>query len=86
MRIASLIVKAAPASFSRLMPLLESIPGVAVHAAEASSGRLILTVEDGPDWSTADSLVRVQATDHVMSLTLAYEYSDEVSDFQEMPS
>jgi nitrate reductase NapD len=86
MRIASLIVKAVPKCVESLKASLEAIPGVEVQAADKALGRLIVTVEDGPGWSTADSLLRVQATDHVMSVTLAYEYSDEVSDLQEMPS
>lgn len=86
MKIASLVLKAAPEQIPALSAELLRIPGVEVHGASREQGRLIATVEDGPGYSMTDSLLAVSQLPQVLALTLAYEYTDEgieIPEFQE---
>lgn len=76
MNIASLVLRAHPAQLAGLQKAVCSIPGSEVHAVSDKDGLMIVTVEDTPDHACADSLLKVQQLDHVMSITLAYEYSE----------
>lgn len=79
MKIASLVVRVRPEHIEALGASLKEIPGVEMHGANAESGRVIVTVEDGEGYSMADSLVAVSQTGQVLGVTLAYEYTDEGS-------
>jgi nitrate reductase NapD len=83
MKIASLVLRVAPEHIPALTEAVLKIPGVEVHGACHEQGRLIVTVEDGPDHSTADSLLAVNMAPHVLAVTLAYEYTDDGLELQE---
>ena len=83
MNIASLVVKAKPEHFDELRPILRAIPGVQVHGEAPETGCLIVTVEDGEGVSVTDSMVAVNLARHVLSVTLAYAYTDEGLETQE---
>lgn len=83
MKIASLVVKAKAAHFPELREILRAIPGVELHGESPETGRLIVTVEDGDEVSVADSILAVNLARHVLSVTLAYEYTDEGLENQE---
>lgn len=84
MKIASLVVKARADHFPELKASLAAIPGVQVHDEAPASGRLIVTVEDGEGYSMTDSIVAVNLARNVLSVTLAYEYTDEGLETQEV--
>jgi len=54
---------------------LEKIPGVEVHAT-SSDGRLIVTVEGGPDRNTLDTVTDLLNVQGVIATSLVYQYSD----------
>lgn len=83
MKIASLVVKARPEHFPELRETLRAIPGVELHGESTETGQLIVTVEDGPGYSVTDSILAINLARHVLSITLAYEYTDEGLEPQE---
>lgn len=83
MNITSLVVKAKPEHFAALRPTLRAIPGVELHGESPETGCLIVTVEDGDGVSVTDAMVAVNLAQHVLSVTLAYAYTDEGLELQE---
>lgn len=83
MNIASLVVRAKPEDFAALEGALAAIPGVELHGKSAEGGHLIVTVEDGEGYSTADSILAVSQAERVQAITIAYEYTDEGLELQE---
>ena len=77
MRLASLVMRVPPPHLDAAAAALGAIPGVQVHARDSATGKLIITVEDGPGYSTADSILAAHKVPHVVSATLAYEYSED---------
>ncbi|MBV7483585.1 chaperone NapD [Bordetella sp. BOR01] len=86
MRIVSLVLRIAPPHLDVARQALADIPGVQVHAADAATGKLIITVEDGPDHSTADSILAAHKIPYVLSATLAYEYGEDDAPSANEPS
>lgn len=78
MKIVSLVLKFLPDKADEVRAGVEAVPGASVEA-DSGDGRMIVVVEDGDDYSTADSIIKVHHVAHVMSVTLAYEYTDENS-------
>jgi nitrate reductase NapD len=76
MNIASLVVRTRPDHVDPVRERLERIPGVEIHG-EPVQGRLVVTVEDVPGRSTADTLIEVHQTEGVVAATLAYAYCDD---------
>ena len=76
MKIVSLVLKFAPAHAAEIRAGIEQVPGAAVHT-DTGDGRMIVLIEDGEGYSTSDSIIAVHQVPHIMSVTLAYEYSDE---------
>ena len=83
MKIVSLVLRVIPQELTALQQGALRIPGLEWHQADASRGIAIVTVEDGEDYSLADSLIAVSQLPEVQSLTLAYEYTDEGLELQE---
>jgi len=83
MKIVSLVLKFLPERADEVRAGIEAVPGASV-ANDAGDGRMIVVVEDGEGYSTADSIIKVHHVPHVMSVTLAYEYSDEGLEAQQM--
>ncbi|MGE5384857.1 MAG: chaperone NapD [Betaproteobacteria bacterium] len=76
MKIASLVLKFLPEHGPAIQDAISEIPGASVEV-DSGDGRMIVLVEDGEGYSTADSILNVHQVPGVMSITLAYEYSDE---------
>lgn len=75
MRIVSLVMRVLPEQIPTARAGLEQIPGVQVHAEDFDAGRMIVTVEDGADYSVADSIIAAHKVPQVLSATLAYEFN-----------
>jgi len=76
MKIVSLVLKFAPEHAAAVRAGVETVAGASVHT-DTGDGRMIVLVEDGEGYATSDSIIEVHKVPHVMSVTLAYEYSDE---------
>ncbi|HJW03040.1 MAG TPA: chaperone NapD [Azospira sp.] len=76
MRLVSLVLKFLPEHGPAVRQGVEQVPGASVEA-DPGDGRMIVVVEDGDGYSMADSIIEVHKVAHVMSVTLAYEYTDE---------
>jgi len=81
MKIASLVLRCRPDDRTDLEANVIRIPGVEVHGR--GDDRLIVTVEDGEGYAMTDSLVAASTDPRVMSVTLAYEYTDEGLELEE---
>lgn len=76
MRIVSLVLKFLPEHSAAIREAVGRVPGAGVEA-DSGDGRMIVLVEDGEGYALSDSIIEVHKVDHVMSVTLAYEYTDE---------
>ncbi|MDR2788535.1 MAG: chaperone NapD [Candidatus Accumulibacter sp.] len=76
MKIVSLVLKFPPCHTFEVGKSVEAVPGASV-AADGGDGRMIVLLEDGPDYAVSDSILQIHQIPQVMSATLAYEYSDE---------
>ncbi len=83
MKIASLVLKFLPESAAEVRAGVEQVPGASV-AVDTGDGRMIVVVEDVDGLSTADAIIKVHHVPHVMSVTLAYEYTDEGLEAREL--
>lgn len=83
MKIVSLVLRVAAQDFPALKASALQIPGVEWQAQDTDRGVAIVTIEDGPGYSLADSMIAVSRLPEVHSLTLAYEYTDEGLELQE---
>lgn len=82
MKIVSLVLKFMPRHADKIKPAIEAVPGASV-AADSGDGRMIVLLEDGPDYAVSDSIIQVHQIPQVMSVTLSYEYSDEAHALEE---
>jgi nitrate reductase NapD len=82
MRIVSLILRIKGSEQAAARAALLQIPGVEIQAEEASSGHVIVTVEDVDtpvqELSVHDAIIAVHQVPQVMSATLAYEFNEEL--------
>ena len=85
MDISSAVVHAMPRSQDDVRAQLEALPGVEIHA-ETPDGRFIVTVEDTPGGSAADTVMRLHSLRGVLAATMVYQYSDEALETKEEPS
>lgn len=76
MKIISLVLKFLPEHAATIAPLIDAVPGASVQL-DNGDGRMIVLIEDGEGYSTADSIIQVHQVPHLMSVTLAYEYTDD---------
>ncbi|MBI4755676.1 MAG: chaperone NapD [Betaproteobacteria bacterium] len=79
MEIASLVIHALPERLDAVRAGFAGIPGVSLNAA-TPDGRLVVTVEDVAGQTVPQAIDRLQAVDGVMSVLLAYQYSDAEQD------
>jgi len=82
MKIVSLVLKFLPEHSNAIKSAVEAVPGASV-AADSGDGRMIVLLEDGPDYAVSDSILQVHQIPQVMSTTLSYEYSDEAHALEE---
>lgn len=83
MKIVSLVLKYIPAHAAAIAADVEAIPGAAV-AHDDGAGKMIVVIEDGEGYAVSDSIIQVHQVAAVMSVTLAYEYSDEALALEEV--
>ena len=83
MKIVSLVLKYFPASAAQVKAGVEAVAGVTV-ALDDGAGRMIVVVEDGEAYAVSDSIIQVHQVADIMSVTLAYEYSDEALALEEV--
>jgi nitrate reductase NapD len=74
MNISSAIVYALPGRADSLRTGLAGLPGVEIHA-ETADGRFVVTVEDVPGASAADTVMQLHRLDGVLSAAMVYQYS-----------
>jgi periplasmic nitrate reductase NapD len=83
MKIVSLVLKFPPEHTSTVAHAVEQVSGASV-AHDHGDGRMIVLIEDGEGYAVSDSIIEVHRVPHVMSVTLAYEYSDEALALEEV--
>jgi nitrate reductase NapD len=76
MDIASVVLHAIPGRRDEVRRALQGFQGVEIHA-ETEDGRFIVTVEDVPDTSTADTVVALHRLDGVLAAAMVYQYSEQ---------
>jgi nitrate reductase NapD len=84
MEVVSAIVHAIPGRGDEVRAALQRLAGVEIHA-ETADGRFIVTVEDRPDTSPADTIVALHRLDGVLAAAMVYQYSDQAIDTKEDP-
>lgn len=83
MKIVSLVLKYFPARAAQVKAGVATVPGATV-AHDDGAGRMIVVVEDGEGYAVSDSIIQVHQVADIMSVTLAYEYSDEALALEEV--
>ena len=76
MNISSIVVHTCQQNAAVLQGELASLSGVDVHGVN-EDGRIVITIEDTPDNSPADTLMIVQNMRGVLSASLIYNYCDD---------
>ena len=76
MNISSIVVHTRQQNAAVLQGELASLSGVDVHGVN-EDGRIVITIEDTPDNSPADTLMNVQNMQGVLSASLIYNYCDD---------
>ena len=74
MNLCSVVVHARPEKMIQVESSLTELPGVEVHGGSEEQGKLIVTVEDAPDISAADTMMSFNNIDGVISAILIYHY------------
>jgi len=82
MKIVSLVIKFLPRHAEEIRAAVNAVPGASVQS-DSGDGKMIVLLEDGPDYAVSDSILQVHHVPNVMSVTLAYEYSDDALTFEE---
>lgn len=73
--ICGVLVRARPERIEVAVAGLARLPGVEVHERTAD-GRLVVTVEDTPESTAADTLHKLHGVDGVIAASLVYHYHD----------
>jgi len=76
MNITSAVVHSAPHSRDVVRAGLAALAGVQIHT-ETDDGRFIITVEDVPGVSAADTVMRVHQLEGVRFAAMVYQYCDD---------
>jgi len=77
MNISSVVIVTRPELSERLAAQLGRLPGVEVQA-RAADGRIAATLEDHDAATVADTYVRLNTLPDVQSVSLIYQYSDDI--------
>ena len=80
MNLASLVLRIQPERRVAAEAALTALPGVECHAM-SDDGKLIVTVEETPHSSVAETLIAVHGVPEVLAVTLAYEHNPHLSSF-----
>lgn len=73
MNISGIVVHASPDKLDKVRALLESIPGVEVHAASAE-GKMVVTIEKPGDREITDLFDEISKTSGVLSTAMVYHH------------
>ena len=76
MNISGVVVYASPSSRHAVRAQLIALAGVQIHT-ETEDGRFIITVEDVPGVSSADTVMLVHRVDGVHFAAMVYQYCDD---------
>jgi nitrate reductase NapD len=76
MNISGLVVLSHSEHTATLREELAALVGVELHAVQ-DDGRMVITIEDHPEASPADTLMRVQNLKGVVAASLVYNYCDD---------
>ena len=74
--VASAILHCRPEKRDVVRVALGVLPGVEVHAA-TDNGRLVVTIEDTPTTSVAETLTRLNNVDGVIAVAMVYQHSED---------
>ena len=85
MNLASLVLRIQPERRVAAEAALTALPGVECHAM-SDDGKLIVTVEETPQSSVAETLIAVHGVPEVLAVTLAYEHNPHLSSFPDSDS
>ena len=80
MNLPSLVLRIQPERRVAAEAALTALPGVECHAM-SDDGKLIVTVEETPQSSVAETLIAVHGVPEVLAVTLAYEHNPHLSSF-----
>ncbi|MDD2884634.1 MAG: chaperone NapD [Dechloromonas sp.] len=83
MKIVSLVLKYLPEHSAFIQQAVEQVAGASV-AHDQGDGRMLVLIEDGEGYAVSDSIIQVHQVPHIMSVTLAYEYSDDALAIEEV--
>ena len=75
--VCGVLVHARPEHTATVREALCRRPGVEVHAV-TDDGRLVVTVEPGEAHGTSETIAGLNDVDHVLSVSLVYQHSEEV--------
>ncbi len=76
MNISSIVVHSRPEDVAALRRQVAALAGVEVHVAQPD-GRMIITVEDTPDTTPSETIMKVQLLPGVLNAAMIYNYCDE---------
>lgn len=83
--ICGVVVHTRPEQLRTVQAILTTLPGVEVHGSN-DNGRLIVTVEDAPEQSCADTLGALHRVAGVVSASLVYQHGESNESIQESAS
>ena len=76
MNISSAIVYSNPRQAGTVRASLAGLPGIEIHQ-QTDDGRFIVTVEDVPGASVADTVMQMHRLEGVLFAAMVYQYSDD---------
>ena len=79
MNICGILVHITPEDEAAVRERLGTIPGVEVHAV-SPEGRMVTTLEDTEEESTADKMFSIQDVEGVLSASMIYHHSEDSPD------
>lgn len=82
MNVSSLVIRARPEHAPRVRAELARMPGIAVEA-ETGSGQLVVVADHDDAGAAADAFVAINRIEGVLSVSLIYQYSDDLPDHLE---
>ncbi|MBU1237528.1 MAG: chaperone NapD [Gammaproteobacteria bacterium] len=77
MNISGVLVRARPDRHAEVLAALRGISGTTIHQSEATTGSIVVTLEDGEGYSVEDSLLQLHLVDGIADASLVYQYSDD---------
>ena len=79
MNIAGVVIHARPEDINSVQDAILAMPGVEIHGMK-EDGRFVVTVEDDGYKETSDTVLNLHQIRGVLSATLVYQHSEELTD------